>query len=144
MSGALRLTLPTTPVVLWLPCPPDNANARDHWAAASKKKKAYQGTLTERQGYRYHIPKPPELPIPFAEILVEWFYKDGRHHLDPDNAIRRLKPACDWLVKYGYLEGDTDEHVRWLPVVKHVASKIPPALCTVRLTLTPHDAMTRP
>lgn len=126
----------TPELTLWLPAPPDNANDRDHWAAKNRKKKAYTRELDTRALTRVGIPPAPAKPLASVEILIEWHYPDGRWHLDPDNAIRRLKPAADWLVKNGYLAGDTSEHVRWLPVVSHVGVPTPP-LSTVRLTIRP-------
>jgi hypothetical protein len=123
-------------IVLWLPAPPDNANDRDHWSTKLRKKKAFVRELNVRSVARLGIPPAPAAPLERAEILVEWHYPDLRWHLDPDNAVRRLKPAADWLVKNGYLAGDTADHVRWLPVVSHVGVPTPP-LSTVRLTIRP-------
>lgn len=127
MSGVLTL---------WIPVPPDNANAREHWAVAAKRKKTLIKQLDQRAAIRHHIPPAPDKPIACAEILVEWYYPDMRWHLDPDNAIRRLKPVADWLVRNGYLAGDTMQHVRWLPVVEHVGMPTP-EMCSVHLTITP-------
>jgi len=125
------------PLVIWLPKPPDNANGRKHWAAAVAEKRAYWSELAIRQSTRYGIPNMPASPIRHATVTHEWFYPDQRHHIDPDNAVRRLKPAIDWLVAHGYLAGDTSRHLSWLPCVVHVGGD-PLALCTVRLTLTPY------
>lgn len=123
------------PLVFWLPKPPDNANGRMHYMQANRLKKAYWEELRLRRAYGQI---PPEPPTPFARatVLVEWHYPNGRNHLDPDNAIRRLKHTMDWLVANAYLAGDTGEHVTWLPVATIVGAPTP-ALCTVRLTLTP-------
>ena len=124
-----------TPLVLWLPKPPDNANARLHWAAANRLKRRYQGELTTRRQAKL-IPPPPPEPLARVTIEIEWHYPNRRHRLDDDNAIRRLKPAADWLVRHGYLVNDTADCVTWTKP-EHVIGASTPPLSTVRLTLLP-------
>lgn len=128
----------SAPLVLWLPKPPDNANSREHWAVANRKKKAYWDQIRRRVQVQL-IPPPPPAPFERAEVRVEWHYPDGRWHLDEDNAVRRLKPAFDWLVSNGYLAGDTPDHLRRPPIEIRVREPVPP-LSTVRLTITPLPA----
>lgn len=137
-SSAHRIAVsPDGPIVLWIPKPPDNANTslKDTGRKVRREKRALWEELTTRLHAR-QLPGPPAHPIQYAHIEVQWHYPNGRHHIDPDNAIRRLKPVLDWLVDAGYLAGDTSDHVRLSPIEKVVAGS-PPPLCTVRLTLFP-------
>lgn len=123
-------------ITIWVPRPPDRANARQHWATANRAKRAYHAELDQRASVRHGIPPAPARPIPRATVAVYWHYPDRRHHLDPDNALANLKPLADWLVRRGYLANDTATHVRWLPIESVVGAPTPP-LCTVQLVLTP-------
>lgn len=125
-----------TPIVLWVPKPPDNANTRAHSSAQLRAKIAFVRELDQRGSIRL-IPRPPDHPLERAEILVEWHYPNRRNLLDDDNCIRRLKPVTDWLVKNGYLMGDTSGHVTWRKPVQVIGAETPP-MSTVRLTLIPN------
>jgi hypothetical protein len=124
-----------TPIMsLWVPAPADNANSREHWAVANKKKRAYWSQLEQRIAVGL-IPKPPASPPDeLVTALVEWHYPNRRHLLDGDNAIRRTKPVWDFLVKHGYLAGDTAAHLRVLPVEIRVGEPTPP-MSSVKITL---------
>ena len=121
---------------MWLPKPPDNANARHHWRKATTLKKRFWDELTARQRIGYHMPPVPAQPLERATITAT-YYHAARRFLDTDNAIRRLKPAVDYLVTAGYLAGDDPAHLVWTIPEQVVDRTTPPPLCTVRLTLTP-------
>jgi hypothetical protein len=126
------------PITLWIPRPPDNANARGHSRQANRVKKAYWDELNRRLAARYHFPSPPAVPMQRARIVATYYYANHRHWLDSDNAMRRLKPVADWLVGNGYLAGDTPAHLEWtIPwqVIDEDGSV--PDLCSVHITLTP-------
>lgn len=126
-------------MVLWIPRPPDNANARQHWGKAASVKRTYLRELAKRVSARL-IPAPPATPIACARITAEWWYAPPTsRRLDEDNAVRRLKPVIDWLVTYGYLAGDTPDHVTSLPPIQTLGPppREAPPLSSVRLTLTP-------
>jgi hypothetical protein len=120
---------------LWLPKPPDNANARHHWRKALTLKQHYWRELDARKALGYHFPPAPAHPIPRARLEAR-YYHSAKRLLDADNAIRRLKPACDWLVRNGYLAGDDPARLVWtIPEQIVDRSKEAPPLCTVRLRL---------
>lgn len=125
-------------LVLWIPRPPDNANNRGHWSHATKEKRALHRELDTRLQARL-IPKPPASPFSSASLTSEWFATGRQQLLDPDNAIRRLKPVIDWLVQEGYLAGDTPKELGLTMPVQRRAD--PPAdappLSSVRITITP-------
>lgn len=123
---------------LWIPRPPDNANNRGHWSHATKEKRALHVELDTRVQARL-IPNPPATPFASISLSSEWFTTGRQQTLDPDNAIRRLKPVIDWLVKRGYLAGDTPKEVSLTMPVQRRADppKDAPPLSSVRLTLTP-------
>jgi hypothetical protein len=122
-------------IELWLPKPPDNANARHHWKPATDLKKAFWDQLTMRQRIGYHLPKPPAKPLDRARLEGCWFHAANRF-LDTDNAIRRLKPAIDWLVGNDYLLGDDPAHLVWtIPEQVHDKPRTAPPMCTVRIRL---------
>lgn len=124
-------------IELWLPKPPDNANARHAWRKALSLKKHYWHQLDARLAIRYHFPPPPTHPIEKARIEVSFFHS-AKRFLDTENAMRRLKPAVDWLVGNGYLAGDDPAHLEWtIPVQIHDKPRTAPPLCTVRVRLIP-------
>jgi hypothetical protein len=133
-------------LVFWIPRPPDNANARGHTRGLNRAKRAFWAELDRRAATRYHIPPPPGTPFARALVAVEYFVPNRRHLLDTDNAIRRLKPAIDWLVRNAYLAGDRAEQLVWtIPtqsVWKGAATPTLPDLCSLRLTLTELAATT--
>lgn len=126
-------------IVLWLPKPPDNANTTLHHMVAAKRKRAYLRELDTRAQARLGFPAPPATPLRRVTIGVEWHYPNRRHLLDDDNAIRRLKPVADYLVRHGYLAGDTSAHVTWEKPTICIGATSRPPLSTVRLTLTPTE-----
>ena len=127
-------------IELWLPKPPDNANARHHWRKALTLKQAYQAELDGRRALGYHCPPPPAQPIARARLEVR-YYHGTKRLLDVDNAIRRLKPAIDWLVTNGYLAGDDPERLTWtIPEQIVDRAKEAPPLTTVRVRLIPLTA----
>lgn len=129
----------TADLVLWIPRPPDNANARGHWAKADRVRRTYQHELSKRLSARL-LPPPPDRPSERVRISAIWYYQPPESRsLDEDNAQRRLKPAIDWLVRYGYLPDDNAAHVTWGPMTQ-LLDRPPadaPPLASVRLTLTP-------
>lgn len=122
-------------LTLWLPMPPDNANTAAHRMVAAAAKRAFWEQLRTRAAVKL-IPPPPPAPIARAELALEVHYPNRRHHLDDDNAIRRMKPAVDWLVAHDYLAGDSARHVSWGRVA-HVVGAATPPLSRIRLTITP-------
>jgi hypothetical protein len=124
-------------IELWFPKPPDNANARHAWRKALTLKQSYWRELDGRRHMGYHCPAPPAQPIPRARLEVR-YYHPAKRLLDVDNAIRRLKPALDWLVTNGYLAGDDPAHLEWtIPEQIIDRQKEAPPLCTVRVRLIP-------
>lgn len=124
-------------IELWIPRPPDNANARHHWRKATSLKKLFWQQLEHRQAIGYHIPPVPAHPIPRARVEAR-YHHTAKRLLDADNAIRRLKPAVDWLVTQGYLAGDDPERLEWtIPEQIIDRNRDAPPLCTVRLRLIP-------
>lgn len=122
----------------WLPCPPDNANNREHWAVANRKKREYMAELEQRRLMRHGFPALPPKPLLRARLDVVWHYPNRRHLLDDDNATRRLKPVRDYLVLAGYLVNDATANIEATPIAIAIGQPTPP-LCSVRLTLTPID-----
>lgn len=128
-------------LTLWLPKPPDNANGRDHWAVANRKKKRFWAELDVRAAVQHlGFPRPPEQPIERALLFAEWFASRHQWAPDKDNITRRLKPAVDWLVANHYLVGDTPDRVSWADHVVHVGEKHP-VFCTVRLSISIVDGI---
>lgn len=124
-------------LTLWLPKPPDNANARHAWRKATTLKKQYWDELSSRLRIGYHMPKAPARPIPKARLEATYYHAANRF-LDTDNAVRRLKPAIDWLVGNDYLVADDPAHLVWtIPEQIHDKPRTAPPLCTVRLRLIP-------
>lgn len=122
------------PITLWVPRPPDNANARGHSKALNREKKKFWDELTRRMHTRYHVPPAPDVPFARARIEATYLYPDYRYWLDSDNAMRRLKPLADWLVGNGYIAGDTPNKLEWTVPRQDVGKT--PELCSVRITLT--------
>lgn len=125
-------------IVLWIPRPPDNANNRGHWRKANTEKIKLLGELETRLAARL-IPDPPAAPFAWAQLESHWFLGGRQRFLDQDNAVRRLKPVIDWLVRRRYLAGDTPLQLQLVPPVQlrqHLPNEAPP-LSSVRLTLTP-------
>lgn len=91
-----------------LPLPENLANARLHWAAKHKAKRAYwqHCDLLLAGGV---LPAPPELPMPKATLAITLTLANP---MDDDNAIARTKWAQDWLVQRGYVAGDSRKHLR--------------------------------
>ena len=128
-------------LTFWIPVPPDNANAREHWAVANGKKRRYLAELAKRCAVRHGFPAVPASPVARAELRIVWHYPNGRHHIDQDNATRRLKPAIDFLVRAGFLVNDTPKHLVIHPIAIAVGRHTPP-LCSVQLLLTALEAGT--
>jgi hypothetical protein len=124
-----------SPLVFWIPRPPDNANARGHSRQANRTKLAYWRELEVRKAARVGFPDQPAQPLARFELHSVWHYKNRRNVLDPDNAIRRLKPVCDFLKREGYIAGDTWEHVRWFNPEVSVTTPDGPPMCSVRVIL---------
>lgn len=107
----------------------------------NRAKRAFWAELDQRAATRFHFPPPPALPLTRAVVTAEYFHPSRRHLLDTDNAIRRLKPAVDWLVRNAYLAGDRAEQLGWtiptqVVLVPGASTPSLPDLCSVRLTLT--------
>jgi len=133
--GGVRVRVRATPLVLWLPKPPDNANGRKHWAVALREKKALWAELDNRKRTKYHFEHQPYKPLRRVMLSVEWVADRAAWLPDKDNITRRLKPVVDWLVARHYLEGDTAELVSWADHVVRVGTDKPP-LCTVKLSIS--------
>lgn len=123
--------------VIWIPRPPDNANSRGRWKGISAKRR-YWAELNKRLAAGL-IPKPPATPPGHAWISSVWWYDRSRRlpPIDPDNAVRRLKPVIDWLVAQGFLQGDSVHHVS-LGGLHFTEGKVPseaPVLTSVRLSI---------
>ena len=74
---------------LTLPLPPNMANARTHWAAKHRKRKAYMLACTCADSRR---PDEPIAPAVVHATLYTWA------KMDEDNLTARLKWTIDWLV----------------------------------------------
>lgn len=126
------------PIVLWIPRPPNNANTHAHWSSLVSVKRRFHDELDTRLAAKL-LPAPPAEPLAQAFLESHWWTLGRAKFLDPDNAIRRLKPVVDWIVARGYLAGDTPTHVAWVAPVQfrqHIPHDAP-TLSSVRLKLTP-------
>jgi len=87
---------------LVLPLPINLGNARLHWAAKNRKKKAYWDGLNVLLALG-KIEKPPEKPLETAVITFHWHVWNK---MDPDNARARAKWILDWLRGHDYIVDD--------------------------------------
>lgn len=129
---------------LTLPLPPRLTNSGKgrsrHWRSLEREKKTYWNKLNTllllnmmpagaTSGFT--IPDPPKTPFGYAEasaVLYLW------NPMDDGNALARLKWVEDWLVKRGYLVGDSRKHLRWVGLPDQVIDRKAPR---IELTLTP-------
>lgn len=125
------------PLLIWLPMPPNLGNTTfSHPMTKARARRAYWRELDKRKG-GYHIPRPPAAPFARARADVTYHLKSRRYVMDRDNRYHRLKFALDWLVTEKYLAGDTDRHLDLPDPAQVVGLDGVPALCSVRLILTP-------
>lgn len=121
----------SAPLVLTLPLPPNMANSRWHWRVKENKRQAYFETLDILVAMRRLPAAPPETPR--RATIGAAMVVGGLH--DADNALARLKWACDWLVRRGYLHDDNPKCLTWDGLPTQEVSRKKPA--TVTLTITP-------
>lgn len=123
--------------MLWIPRPPDNANARQHWAEANRIKRAFVEQLDLRLQTKL-LPPPPDAPLARASLGSTWFVNGRDRSIDDDNATRRLKPVQDWLVRRGYIVDDNKKCLSTLQPqeVRGPVEAGAPPLTSVKLILT--------
>lgn len=101
-------------MILWLPLPPNRANARyGHWGEEHGERVRYFTELSHRVRAGV-LAKAPAVKPDRARLEATFFRRSGAA-MDPDNAIARLKWPIDWLVRNGYLAGDEARHLTLLP-----------------------------
>lgn len=115
-------------MILTLPIPPNIANARMHWTAKHRARRAYRDACTALWVAR-KIPRANK-PLAFAEVSAHLYVWSL---MDDDNAMARMKFALDWCVHAGYLMGDSRKHLRWEHVPNQTVDRKNPRLI---LTLT--------
>ena len=117
------------PIVLTLPLPPNRANHRGHWAVLKRQDKAYQ----ERAGLHLITQRAlkPEKPLLACRIRAHVVTTRTQ---DLDNAVARLKPLLDLLVRMRWLVDDNPRVVRELSVSTAVGKPV-----GVQLTIIPED-----
>lgn len=93
---------------LRLPMPPNLANARMHHMVKHRAKVAYWQHLDLLLAGKV-IPPPPVPPLEKARLHVTMTLAQP---MDDDNATARIKWAQDWLVRRGYVAGDSRRHLR--------------------------------
>ncbi len=91
-----------------LPLPPNLANGRMHWRVKHNRRKLYFEACDLLAAMHRLNSDTPQL----AHVrLRATIYCGG--HMDADNALSRLKWPCDWLVRQGYLRGDSEKDLSW-------------------------------
>jgi Holliday junction resolvase RusA-like endonuclease len=85
-----------------LPLPKNLGNARLHWRAKHRAKKAYWAELDALVLTR-RLPKPPSAPLPKATVTVHF---RTYNRMDRDNLVFRFKWVGDWLTTRGYIVDD--------------------------------------
>jgi hypothetical protein len=115
-------------LVFELPLPDDVANTYQHYMAKHRKRSAYFALLDTKVMVRW-LPKAPREPFAKAHAQVE--VRTFRI-MDRDNAVARLKNACDWLKTRRYIVDDAPAYLM-LDVTPMAA---PRSNCGVTITLT--------
>jgi hypothetical protein len=110
-------------LTITLPVPANIANGRMHWAAKSRKQKAYRLRCTVMH------PSRPERPIEKAHITAAWYVWNT---MDDDNAVARLKWPIDWLVARGIILNDDPAHMTLGEVTQEIDRREPRLVLTVR------------
>lgn len=116
------------PITVTLPIPPKelSPNGRFHWAAKSKKTKAYR--LAAHIAAWNQCSECPEHDR--ATSQIRWFTKTKRR-LDADNALACMKSALDGITDSGFLSNDRG--LTHLPIIFAVDKENP----RVEITITP-------
>lgn len=91
-------------ISLDLPEPPNIANARMHWAAKNRKRKAYMDVAWPIARSQVKPPKPPPERVRIRAHFRLWNLRDD------DNLTASLKWALDAL-KGRYFVDDSSEHL---------------------------------
>jgi hypothetical protein len=92
-----------------LPLPANLGNARLHWRAKHRAKKAYWAELDTLVLVK-RLPKAPTAPLPKARIAVHF---RTYNRMDRDNLVARFKWVGDWLTSRGYIVDDQDGVLEW-------------------------------
>ena len=115
-----------------IPMPENLANARMHWTAKHRARKAYFAKLDELQMYGM-LPAPPRTPFPKATISAVMHLGAA---MDEGNAMHRAeKWPCDWLKTRGYIVDDNRKCLRWDGLPQQIVKRR--AEYFLELTLTP-------
>lgn len=117
-------------LVFSLPMPLNIANARLHWRAKNRERRAYLDTLMLLQMAK-HLPQSPRSPFAHPRIAVVMTLAN---RMDHDNAMARLKWPCDWLQASGFIANDKD--LTWDGLPTQVISRSIPARIEITLTET--------
>lgn len=94
------------------PLPTNLGNARLHWRAKHRAKKAYWAELDALVLAR-RLPKPPASPLPRARIAA---HLRTYNRMDADNRMFRMKWIGDWLTTRGYVVDDNPDALEWAGV----------------------------
>ena len=97
------------PLVFELPIPTNLANARLHWTAKNRLKKAWYRGADERVDAGL-VPNRPVEPLTRARVQAHFC---THNRMDRDNLAARCKWILDWLVTRGYLLDDSDQVLDW-------------------------------
>lgn len=103
------MVIPTSTDALAFTCPvpPNKANARGAWQRGHFARKGYW-TVLDTLVMVKRIPRAPAEPLATASVAVHLALYNP---MDPDNLTARVKDLLDWLVRRGYLAGDTAKHI---------------------------------
>lgn len=89
--------------------PPNIANARMHWIAKHRARKAYFHNCDCYQEIGFIRPPPPD---PISRVSLGSTLYLG-NYMDDDNALARIKWAADWLKRRGYIVDDKRPHCQF-------------------------------
>jgi hypothetical protein len=120
------------PLAFVLPVPPDQLNARGHWATRRRDTLAWAARVNAAD-LAGRLPRRPAVPYERAVLAAELV---GVRPMDDENRqARAFKVACDWLKAAHYLADDAPPAVRMLPATQR--RRRPGEAAHLLLTLTP-------
>lgn len=123
-------------VVLWLPLPDNRANARfGHWANEYKAQQRYYAECDTRRAMQRVRPSAAGPPAR-ARVAIEFRRASAAHFNDHDNLHARCKWICDYLAGAGLIRSDAPDALA-LHVTQDLRDGTEPAMCSVRVTVTP-------